>query len=69
MVSLVILSTKPTKSAETAVMVKSTNTIFFNELFIAITYFLTPKRFGRKYLLMRGVAAFMMNIANDIPSG
>ena len=46
-----------------------TNTIFNNELFIALHYFLVPKRLGRQYLLIRGVAAFMINIANDIPSG
>ena len=66
--SLVISFTKPTSSAAIAVMVNNTKTIFFNELFIHFDY-LVPKRLGLQYLLISGVAAFIMNIANDIPSG
>ena len=29
----------------------------------------SPKRFGLQYVLINGVNAFMMKIANDIPSG
>ncbi len=29
----------------------------------------TPKRTGRQYLLIRGTVAFIMNMANDMPSG
>lgn len=59
-----------TRSAVMTVMPHSTTTIFLNVLFILyIVDYLVPKRLGRQYLLIRGVAAFMMNMANDIPSG
>ena len=45
---------------------------YINHLTSGPPYFLagfSPKRFGLTYVLIRGVNAFMIRMANDIPSG
>ena len=66
--SSVIRCTAPTPAEATSVTAKST-AVMFKAYFSSPRLFFTPKRLGFTYLSISGTTAFMMRIANDMPSG